>query len=69
MAPNGLIIAKENTYSRAFLVHKDDYSVTRSEKLLKLAFEQAGLRVLTTIAQKDFPKELLKVKMFVCAPI
>ena len=35
---------KENIKKKGFMVHKDDYSVTRNEKILKKFFELAGLR-------------------------
>lgn len=61
---NGIIVLKENTCNgEAFVLDKDDASVTRSVPyLLKLA-EQAGLRVVTQQTQDNFPDEIYPVPM------
>jgi protein N-terminal methyltransferase len=66
LAPNGVICIKENIKRKGFLVDKDDYSVVRSEKHFKLAFQAAGLRVVKHVLQKNFPEDLFKVKIFGC---
>ena len=67
LKPCGVIIIKENIKKKGFIVHKDDYSVTRSEKLLKEILSQR-LRIITEELQPDFPDNLFKVKMFACVP-
>ncbi|OMJ94234.1 hypothetical protein SteCoe_2725 [Stentor coeruleus] len=68
LSPQGMIFFKENTKRKGFIVHKDDFSVTRCEKVLKHAFNKAGLKVLEEQLQKDWPNDLLDVKMFACIP-
>lgn len=65
----GLIIMKENIKSKGFIVHKDDFSVTRSEKMFKLVFRKCGLRLIEERNQVDWPKDLIRLKMFVCIPV
>lgn len=68
LTENGVIIMKENIQSKGFIVHKDDFSVTRSEKMLKHAFEISGLAVLEEKKQDDWPNDLLNLKLFACIP-
>lgn len=65
---NGIIFIKENTKKKGFYVHKDDYSVTRSEKLLKGLLTQR-LQIVAEELQTGFPDNLFKVKMFACVPL
>ena len=64
----GVIVFKENIKEKGFVVHKDDFSVTRCEKVLKFAFEKAGLRVIEEKKQENWPDDLLDLKMFACVP-
>ena len=66
---SGIIIIKENIKGKGFVVHKDDFSVTRSDKILKYAFEKAGLRVIEEHNQENWPDDLLRLKLFACIPI
>lgn len=68
LSPQGILIFKENTKRKGFIVHKDDFSVTRCEKMLKHAFEKSGLKLLEEKLQSDWPNDLLDVKMFACIP-
>ena len=67
LKPGGVIIIKENIKKKGFFVHKDDFSVTRSEKILKGLLSQR-LQIILEDLQPDFPENLFKVKMFACVP-
>jgi protein N-terminal methyltransferase len=64
----GLIIFKENIKSKGFIVHKDDFSVTRCEKVLKHAFQASGLQIIEEKLQENWPEDLIRLKMFACIP-
>lgn len=64
----GLLIVKENIKTKGFIVHKDDFSVTRNEKMLKHYFALTGLRLVHEQLQREWPEDLLKVKMFALVP-
>ena len=63
----GVIIIKENVKKKGFIVHKDDFSVTRSEVLLKEIILKK-FRIVEEQFQTGFPADLFKVKMFACVP-
>jgi protein N-terminal methyltransferase len=67
LKPNGVVIIKENIKKKGFFVHKDDFSVTRSEKILKNLISQR-LKIISEELQPDFPENLFKVKLFACIP-
>jgi protein N-terminal methyltransferase len=67
LKPGGIVFIKENIKKTGFMVHKDDFSVTRSEKLLKSLICQK-FRILDEQMQTGFPENLFKVKMFACNP-
>lgn len=61
LLPGGWIIVKENLSTEAFgadVFDAEDSSVTRSDANWRLAFEQAGLKIVKTELQTGFPKEL-----------
>ena len=68
VSEKGVIIMKENVKGKGFIVHKDDFSVTRSDKMLKYAFQKSGLRVIEEKRQDDWPEDLLHLKMYACVP-
>lgn len=68
LRPGGILVFKENIRLKGFIVHKDDFSVTRSEKVLKYAFNKAGLTVIEEKQQENWPDDLLDLKMFACRP-
>ena len=68
LAPGGLIVVKENMKKNGFMLHKDDFSVTRSEGMFRTAFAAAGLEVLREEYQRHFPQDLFKVKFFALRP-
>jgi protein N-terminal methyltransferase len=61
---NGCLIVKENVKKKGFLVHKDDFSVTRSAVLYELAFEAANLTICASAMQPDFPEDIYEVKIW-----
>lgn len=63
----GLIVAKENVVKELEerLYHDDDSSETRSCKVFRKLFEDAGLKVLKEVRQTNFPSDMLEVRTFV----
>ncbi|SCV69266.1 BQ2448_2286 [Microbotryum intermedium] len=67
----GYIVLKENVCKdtegdgAGFLFDDDDSSVTRSDKVFKKIFADAGLEVLRQETQQGFPKELFPVIAYV----
>ena len=47
---------------------QDDSSLTRSNQYMLKLFEAADLRVLLNVQQKNFPKEIFKVRMYALQP-
>lgn len=65
LTPQGYIFFKENvSSSNEFLVDKDDSSLTRSDAHYKALFEKADVRVVKEDFQLEWPKNLMKVKMY-----
>jgi protein N-terminal methyltransferase len=56
---------KENICKEGFVVDKDDNSLTRSNAYMMDLFARAGLSVAYNIKQKNFPKNLFEVRMYV----
>lgn len=56
---------KENICKEGFIVDKDDNSLTRSNSYMMNLFGRAGLSVAYNIKQKNFPKNLFEVRMYV----
>ncbi|KAK4058841.1 hypothetical protein OIO90_000287 [Microbotryomycetes sp. JL221] len=67
----GLIIVKENickdseSDGAGIIFDDDDSSVTRSDKVFKQIFQQAGLTLMRRELQMGFPKELFQVVSYV----
>ncbi|KAK4053806.1 hypothetical protein OIV83_001462 [Microbotryomycetes sp. JL201] len=67
----GYIILKENickdeeSNGAGIIFDDDDSSVTRSDKVFKRIFEQAGLSLVRRELQMGFPKELFQVMSYV----
>jgi len=60
----GIIILKDNTCTHeAFVLDKDDSSLTRSLPYLLVLAEIAGLRVVKKVHQDDFPDSIFPVPM------
>ncbi len=53
---------------QGFIVDKEDSSLTRSNAYMLELFEKAGMTVAYNIKQRNFPKELLDVRMYVLKP-
>lgn len=68
LSPNGLIFVKENITKTGVDLDSQDNSVTRSDKKLKDLFAKSHLTVLEEEVQKNFPKELYRVKMYALRP-
>jgi protein N-terminal methyltransferase len=62
---HGVIVLKENTCEggEAFVLDKDDASVTRSLPYWLQLIEDSGLRVIQQEMQRNFPEELFPVPM------
>ena len=72
LKPGGVIVIKENVMNpatkMAFLVDKDDSSVTRSDELMRAIFENAGLDIILSTKQSNFPEEMLPVITYALVP-
>jgi len=60
---NGMIFVKENI-SSVYTPDEDDSSATRTDEQFVELFQRAGLEILKTQFQPEFPKELFKVKLY-----
>eukprot|EP00775_Hariotina_reticulata_P001742 gene1742-2083_t len=65
---DGIIMVKENICKEGFVVDKDDNSLTRSNAYMLDLFSRAGMSVQFNIKQRNFPKELFEVRMYVLKP-
>lgn len=69
LRPGGMIFIKENVCNQGFIVDSEDASVTRSHAYnVELFTKRAGLKLAHTALQKDFPKQLFKVRMYALKP-
>ncbi len=60
----GIIVIKENVCDdQAFVVDKDDSSLTRSIPYLLILLEQTNLTVIKKTNQEKFPEDLFPVTM------
>lgn len=55
---------KENNCAADSVLDEEDSSVTRSDGNFRALFGRAGLRVVATKLQKNFPAELYAVQMY-----
>jgi protein N-terminal methyltransferase len=70
LKPGGVIFIKENVCAQGFIVDSEDASVTRSHAYnVELFTKRAGLKLAHTALQKDFPKQLFKVRMYALKPV
>ena len=66
---NGVIVIKENiSTSTFFAFDSEDHSITRSDEYWKRCFEDADLELLAESKQRDWPKGMLEVKLYMLAP-
>mmetsp|Transcript_7721 Transcript_7721/g.16654 ORF Transcript_7721/g.16654 Transcript_7721/m.16654 type:complete len:257 (-) Transcript_7721:416-1186(-) len=65
---DGLVVVKENICKEGFVVDKDDSSLTRSNTYMLELFGKSNMEVLYNVKQKNFPKELFEVRMYVLRP-
>lgn len=62
---HGTIFIKENVCAEGFIMDSEDASVTRSHAYyVELFTKRAGLRLVHTALQKDFPRQLFKVRHY-----
>jgi hypothetical protein len=65
LKPGGAILIKENVCASGFEVDTADASVTRSHAYNSQLYTQGtGLRLAHTALQRDFPRQLFKVRMY-----
>jgi protein N-terminal methyltransferase len=72
LTQSGMIIVKENivrNINDEDLYDSTDSSVTRTDNNFRSIFDKAGLDVVRTELQRNFPKELLAVRMYALRPI
>ena len=51
-----------------FVCVQDDSSLSRSNPYMLKLFDTADLQVLLNVQQKNFPKEIFKVRMYALRP-
>jgi protein N-terminal methyltransferase len=68
LKPNGVIIIKENVSSSDVDKDEQDSSVTRPLDLYHRIFTKAGLDCYRKVKQRNFPKGLYTVYMFILKP-
>lgn len=69
LRPGGMIFLKENVCPTGFIVDSEDASVTRSHAyMIELATKMAGLMLVSTARQRNFPKPLFPVRMYALKP-
>lgn len=61
---DGYIVVKDNVTVSGCELDSKDSSVTRSDYQLKQIFKKAGLELVVNSYQKNFPRELYKVKYY-----
>eukprot|EP01026_Neomeris_dumetosa_P034166 TRINITY_DN2747_c0_g2_i3.p1 TRINITY_DN2747_c0_g2~~TRINITY_DN2747_c0_g2_i3.p1 ORF type:complete len:266 (-),score=27.84 TRINITY_DN2747_c0_g2_i3:207-1004(-) len=64
----GIVVVKENICSQGFIQDDEDSSLTRSAEYMRELFAKGGMRVVSDVKQKNFPKELYQVRMYVLRP-
>lgn len=62
---NGMIIIKENIVHKGSKFISLDYSKVRSDVLFKNIFDKSGLKIIRHFHHPNWPKDLLKVSVFV----
>lgn len=62
---NGLIIVKENIVAKGRMFIQEDYSKVRSDIIFKEVFNKAGFKILKHFHHPNWPKDLMKVSVFV----
>lgn len=62
---NGLIIIKENIVFKGSQFSNQDYSKIRSDKYFRDLFSKCGLNIFKHFHHPNWPKDLLKVSIFV----
>jgi len=65
---SGVIVLKENNAKDGFVMDLEDQSVTRTDAQYRQLFEQAGLQLIATEKQKNFPAVLFPVRMYALRP-
>lgn len=68
LKPDGLIVVKENVCREGFVVDNDDSSLTRSNAYMLELFEKSDMQLLQSAKQRNFPKDLFDVRMYVLKP-
>ena len=68
LRPGGFIFIKENICREGFIADHEDNSLTRSNAYMLELIDKAGLSLRYNIKQKNFPKGLYEVRMYVLQP-
>jgi protein N-terminal methyltransferase len=65
LAKNGLIIVKENVVNKGAQFINADYSRVRSDTIFLKIFQSSGLKILRHFHHPNWPKDYMKVSVFV----
>jgi protein N-terminal methyltransferase len=68
LKPDGLIFVKENICKDGFIVDNEDSSLTRSNAYMIELFEKSNMQLIQSSKQRNFPKDLFDVRMYVLKP-
>lgn len=69
LRPHGYVVLKENCFlNDKFLVDKDDSSLTRGDAHYKRLFKAAGLVIKAEAYQRNWPDDVIPVKMYALQP-
>lgn len=68
LKPGGLVVVKENICSSGFIHDKEDSSLTRSHQYMLELFKSAGMTLVSSAQQRNFPKDLFQVHMYALKP-
>lgn len=68
LTEDGIIFIKENICQTGFVVDKEDASLTRSNAYMLKLFARANMQVVLNVQQRQFPRDLFKVRMYVIRP-
>jgi len=62
---DGLVIIKENITQKGSYLSSEDFSKVRSDKIFKEFFQQNGFKIFKHFHHPNWPKDLMKVSVFV----
>eukprot|EP00301_Raphidiophrys_heterophryoidea_P001522 c10731_g1_i1.p1 GENE.c10731_g1_i1~~c10731_g1_i1.p1 ORF type:complete len:256 (+),score=46.82 c10731_g1_i1:48-770(+) len=68
LARSGVVVVKENTSSKGFILDRADMSVTRPDAHFRKIFRSSGFKVSQTFLEQGLPEGLFPVRNYVLKP-